>query len=188
MAFPWMAAATFGSSLLGNVASAWQAERNRDFQRDMSNTSYRRAVADMRAAGLNPVLAYSQGGASTPAGAMPSFTDMGSSASQAMLIDEQRRKMSAEADVTERDAAIAEIHQQFLGVASDYVKRFLPRIEKSIRDASISVQEVMEEIVPLISDLTSSSAQATRRAAEALERKLGGGSPIYDVPAPPGFE
>jgi hypothetical protein len=45
-----------------------EARIDRDFQREMSNTAYQRAMADMRQAGLNPILAYSKGGASTPGG------------------------------------------------------------------------------------------------------------------------
>lgn len=46
-----------------------EAGRQMEFQTDMANTAYQRAIKDMQAAGLNPMLAYQHGGAATPQGA-----------------------------------------------------------------------------------------------------------------------
>lgn len=49
--------------------NAEQAAIQRQWQEKMANTSYQRAMSDMKDAGLNPILAYSNGGANVPGGA-----------------------------------------------------------------------------------------------------------------------
>jgi hypothetical protein len=63
-----------------------EALANRQFQEHMSSTSYQRAVEDMKKAGLNPILAYAQGGASTPGGSGATITgaSMGMPSSSAL--------------------------------------------------------------------------------------------------------
>lgn len=54
---------------LNRQFNAAEAEKLRAWQENMSNTAYQRAMSDMQKAGLNPILAYSQGGAQVPGGA-----------------------------------------------------------------------------------------------------------------------
>lgn len=51
-----------------------QAELERQYETEMSNTAYQRAYEDMKKAGLNPNLAGGSGGASTPAGTAATST------------------------------------------------------------------------------------------------------------------
>lgn len=63
-----------------------EALANREWQERMSNTAYQRAVKDMREAGLNPILAFQNGGASTPGGSTATISgaSMGAPSSSAL--------------------------------------------------------------------------------------------------------
>lgn len=77
-----------------NQSNAAAAAKQMDFQAAQTGSSYQRGVADMKAAGLNPMLAYSQGGAASGSGASyQAGNELGAGVSSALSVAQARQQM-----------------------------------------------------------------------------------------------
>lgn len=83
----WSQTAAWNEAMWEKQAAynAEQAQIQRDWQERMSNTAYQRAMKDMEKAGLNPILAYSQGGAQVPGGATAQVSGTNMSSAQGAM-------------------------------------------------------------------------------------------------------
>lgn len=87
-----------------------EAQKNRDFQEYMSNTSFQRMIADIEKAGYNPWLALNSGGAAMASGS----TASSSGSSAASVFSSKNQKETADKD---RMADVARIIAGLVGTA-----------------------------------------------------------------------
>lgn len=133
-----IAAGSAALSFLGgerrNDAQEDMANAQMAFQERMSGSAYQRAVADMKAAGINPMLAAKTGGASTPAGAMPQIED---TLSKAVGAGSQVYSQMSSAKLAQEQADVADVtadkivqETENLNSQNDVIKQTLMNMEE----------------------------------------------------------
>ena len=115
-----------------------QAQIQRDYETEMSNTAYQRAYEDMKKAGLNPNLAGGQGGASTPASSAATSAGVApfdlagamNANANAALTQSQIENMRADTDLKYKTAGKTEKEIETMEINN--------RINKAVADADIA--------------------------------------------------
>lgn len=103
------AAAAIAGTLYANQKQGEVSSEYRDWAADQYARRYRITMSDMRAAGLNPILAYSQGPGSSPQANAPALQNPGTEAGQIISQAEIRK---AQADQSTASAKQMEVNAE----------------------------------------------------------------------------
>lgn len=177
---PLIGAALIGGAgqLLANEQTAASAARQMQFQERMSSTAYQRAMQDMREAGLNPILAAKVGGASSPAGAMSQFGNIGAAGTQAYqqasaaeMARAGEQLSTAQANVADETAEKIKVETKNLRVQRDVIAATVENLAEVIQQTGQNTR-VLEAQAELIAEqIKSAKAGAVLKGIDAATMK-----------------
>lgn len=148
------AAAQVAGGMHGNQQARGESQRSRQWQERMANTAHRRQVADMRAAGLNPILSATQGGAAGGSGGMaaqqnPVPADFVNSAKTAALLNAQIKEAEGRASVQDYEGKVADLKSKGLDAVEELIDQ-LTSNNANPSSGSGSANSVKDGIMALI--------------------------------------
>lgn len=165
---------SFAAPILGSVVegifSAKNARDNRQFQQRMSDTAHQREVADLRKAGLNPILSATGGpGSSTPQGAVAAAPDLSRAATSAAMLKQQMalneasiRKMEAEAENTDSSTRLNNFQWQVN-------RQYMPlQQQASLWETKTRIRESLQRTTATAKDVERKTAELKELLADPV--------------------
>lgn len=185
----WLSAAvSVAGGLFGNASAAREAARQREWQENFYKNRHQWEVADLRAAGLNPMLSANSAGSvpsgaaaaqgNVAAGAADAFSTVMNAKTQRKLVDQQSDVMVSQALKNAADAELAKSQQGYYSALEAEAQARTPMYQ-------VQMDNIKQQTAKLLNDIKNSDkitdASVKKMAADGYAAIMAGNASAADA-------